>query len=255
LVMMGWDNHLGMMRLFPKQSIIGLTMPVITKRKRGRIPLTPAKPKSTRLDEAYERLGVTSAEVSKQPLISTIIKVLDGGSNKAIEYLRGSHEADARKFLDVYDSLPNSTRIILPIEAFSLAAGLTTRRVLELITGACFEQSANVAELISRSARPRLVKVAVDQALVPENFDERKLVLQHEGYAPIPKTQVVNVQGDVNTDNRIQSVSINELSAAEKTMSRINDRFNERIGIGPVVEMIPENVESNGEGENEEEER
>ena len=239
-------------------------MPKITKSKRPSIPKTLGKPRLDRISEAYERLGVSKDEVAKQPVITSTLTVLDPitkgkqssirGVDKAIEFLRGSHEADARKFLDVYDSIPNSTRIVLPIEAFAVASGLSTKRVLELVTGACFEQSANVAELISRSARPKLVGVAVKQALKSKNFDERKLVLQHEGYAPIPKTQVVNVSGDVNTDNRIQSVNVNEIGAPiEKSMSRINDRFNERLGIGPVVEveaepeLIPENVDSNEE--------
>lgn len=227
-------------------------MPKITKSRRSRIPLSSSKSKPTRLDEAYERLGVSKEEVSKQPVITSVLKSsLAKGTDSAIEYLRGSHESDSRKFLDVYDSIPNSVRIILPIEAFCIASGLTTRRVLELITGACFEQSANVAELISKAAKPKLVGVAVKAALKQKNFEDRKLILQHEGYAPIPKTQVVNVQGDVNTDNRIQSVSIGELASTEKTMSRINDRFNERLGIGPVTETEPilESVESNEENE------
>lgn len=215
-------------------------MPKITTRKRSRIPISTPKSRQSRVLEAYERLGITKEEVDKSPVITTVLKVLDGGTNSAISFLRSSHEPDARKFLDVYDSLPISVRTLLPIEAFCVAANLTTKRVLEVVTGSCFEQSANVAELISRSARPKLVGISVKQALKPKNFDERKMVLQHEGYAPVPKTQVVNVQGGVNTDNRIQSVSITELGGVEKEMARINDRFNERLGIGAVeaVEVV-----------------
>ncbi len=219
----------------------------LSSRKRAHIPCTPYKPRAQSILDAYERLGVTKDEVSKAPVISTVIKVLDGGVNKAIEFLRGSTETDARKFLDTYDSLPFSVRSLLPIEAFCLASGLTTKRVFELITGACFEQSANVAELISRSSRPKLVGVAVKQALKPKNFDERKLVLQHEGYAPIPKTQVINVGRDINTDNRIQSVSIGELSGVDAEMAKINNRFNERLIGSGATDEVEDEVESNEE--------
>lgn len=218
-------------------------MPRITSRKRAKIPKTQSKGKEQRLAEAYERLGVTREEVAKQPIITTVLKEGVGGVDKGIEYLRTSSEPDATKFLRVYDELPNSHRVILPIEAFALAANITTKRVLELITGACFEQSSSVAELISKSAKPKLVQVSVKAGMKLKNFEDRKMVLQHEGYAPLPKTQVVNVSGGVNTDNRIQSVSINELGGVEKAMSRVNDRFNDLLaakGITSLPEPQPQ---------------
>ncbi len=65
-----------------------------------------------------------------------------------------------------------------------------------------------------------------------KQWEDRKMIMQHEGYAPIPKTQVVNVQGDVNTDNRQQSVSIGSLNKIDTLMGEITDRFNERLSIG-----------------------
>jgi hypothetical protein len=56
---------------------------------------------------------------------------------------------------------------------------------------------------------------------------------QREGFAPIPKTQVINIGGDVNQDNSIGkgSVSVGALAAIHTDMGRITDRFNARLGV------------------------
>ncbi len=234
-------------------------MPKVTTRKRPRNPsVFPGKNKQTRLEEAYERLGVTSLDVETVPKITHILKELPAGQSKAkgtdraIEFLRGSGDADARKWLDVYDLIPAYERKILPFEAFCVACNLTTKRVLELVTGACFEQSTAAAILIAKAAHPTLVKKSISLAKQPGGWEDRKMLHQREGFAPIPKTQVVNVQGDVNTDNRtqtnLQNISIGELAGIEDNMGRIADRFNESLGIGEgshrKTHMIEGSVES-----------
>lgn len=203
----------------------------ITKRKRPIHPALPGKSKLTRVQEAYERLGITKEEMNAAPRITHILRELPGKLDRAIEFLRGSGEPDARKWLGVYDSVPVSYRKLLPFEAYCVAAGTTTRRMLEVVTGACFEQSDAVAALLSKTAKPAILQRSIKLAQKPKQWEDRKMIMQHEGYAPIPKTQVVNVQGDVSMDNRIQSINVGELSGIESKMSRIADRFNERMGV------------------------
>jgi hypothetical protein len=207
-------------------------VPRISTRTRPKIPAIPGKSHSTRIAEAYEKLGITENECNRLPKITHILRNLPGKVDQAIEFLRGSNESDAQKWLQVYDSLGISIRKLLPFEAFCAASGLSTKRVLELVTGACFEQSDAVAALLSKAAKPVILQKAIKLAVKPKQWEDRKMIMQHEGYAPIPKTQVVNVQGDVNTDNRQQSVSIGSLNKIDAIMGEITDRFNERLSIG-----------------------
>ena len=206
-------------------------MPRITRRKRPIHPTLPSKPKLTKLAEAYERIGVTEEEVNAAPKISHILRQLPGKCDQAIEFLRGSEDPDARKCLGVYDSVPVSVRKILQFESFCVASGVTTKRMLEVITGACFEQSTAAASLLAKASHPVILKKSIKFAKEPSGWEDRKMLHQREGFAPIPKTQVVNVQGNVNTDNRIQSVAIGELSGINTKMSKIADRFNEQLGV------------------------
>ncbi len=236
-------------------------MPKITKRSRPKIPAIPPKPHKTKVDEAYERLGVTKEEVELLPKVTHILKELPGKIDKAIEYLRGSDEPDARKWLQVYDSIPITTRKLLPFEAFCAGSGLTTKRVLELVTGACFEQSDTVAKLVSKAAKPELIKRAVKFGMKEHNDSDRKMVLQHEGYAPVPKTQIINadkidnsqhIDGSFNfTDNKQQiaaaTVNVNQLRPnLERVMGKISSKYNERLGIGDGTQ---ENVKQISDGD------
>lgn len=201
-------------------------------RKRTPIPLITGNPKPNPKLDTYERLGVTPDSVAILPQITPILKQLPGGTDQAVEYLRGSAEPDARKWLGVYDEVPPSMRTKVPFEAYCLAANLTTKRVLELVTGACFEQSTNAAILIAKANHPKVVKATVKSALGKRGEGDRKMLHLHEGFVPIPKTNIVSVRGDVNTDNRVQTVNVGELGGIESKMARITNRFNERLGMG-----------------------
>lgn len=206
----------------------------ITSRKRSVIPALPSKSHDELISETYERLGVAPSAISDLPIISHILKSIPGGQDKAVEYLRGSAEPDARKWLAVYDQIPISYRHLIPIEAYCLASGLTTKRVLELITGACFEQSDSAANLIAKASKPKIIEATVESAMMlgHEGAQDRKMMHLHEGFVPVPKTSVVNVQGNVIQDNRLQSISIGELGRLDNDMSRLEDKFNQRFGLG-----------------------
>jgi len=229
----------------------------VSSRKRARIPLAiPSKSHDELVAETYERLGVSPEAVAVLPRIAHILKDLPHGIDQAIEFLRGSADPDARKWLAIYDEVPPSYRNLVPVEAYCLAANLTTKRVLELVTGACFEQSDASASLLAKASKPAIIRATVDSALIPglHGTQDRKMMHLHEGFVPVPKTSVVNVHGDVRTDNRIQSISIGELSGIESQMAKIANRFNERMVGGEhdraessaVIDVSPE-LESNSE--------
>ena len=209
-----------------------------TSRKRVPVPSKPSKGIDTRREEAYERLGVSSADVLLLPQISPILGKLPGGIKKALQYLRGSEEPDARKFLSVYDALPESSRRLLPFEAFCQASGLKTKRLLEIVTGACFEQSASTSELLAAASHPDVVAATVRSAKNQEyGGADRKMLHLHAGFVPVPKSQTTIISGNgrqtnIQDNSKNLSISAGEVPAIEDRMARITNRFNtERLGL------------------------
>lgn len=210
-----------------------------TSRKRAPTPVKPARTASERLERAYEVLGVQQADVQALPQISHVLTKSFGKKyfTVTLEFLRGYADPDARTFLSTYDSIPETVRKLLPIEAFCLASALKPRRLLELVQGASFEQSTMSAELMSAAANPDIIKATIRNAKSYQGAADRKLLLQHSGFAPMPKNNVTNVfgggkivGGDDNSKNL--SISVGAVNQIEDKMARITNRFNvERLGL------------------------
>lgn len=215
----------------------------ISKRTRPRIPAIPGKSRSTKEAEAYERLGVTKEDVDKLPKITHIIKKsFPKHIDQAIEYLRGADNDEARKWLKVYDEIPASARKLLPFEAYCLAANIPTKRMLGIIIESCSEQEDHATALLSKAAKPKILQAAVKNATgkSKEALEDRKMILQHEGYAPMPKTQVINMtNSSIYEDSRNQTanISIGELAGFDKKMALIENKMSERMGLVGEVEV------------------
>lgn len=213
----------------------------ISSRIKSKVPSTrtPERNQATRRSAAYEILGVKEADVSLVPTITPILNSIPGKISKAVEFLRGSDNPDAKKFLKVYDLLSPTQRSLLPFEAFILASGLTSKKVLGVITEACFEQSSTASSLIAAASHPNVVKVTVASALNPAfGGKDRDMLHKHAGFVPTPKnsTMIVSGQGRVqigdNQDNSSHlSIGVGELNRIEGGLGRIADRFNTKLGI------------------------
>jgi len=146
-------------------------------------------------DQAYERLGVTPEKVAAVPQISHLLRKLDGGKSAAINLLRGSENPDARRFLEVYQDAPMTSRALLSIEAFCIAANVPTYRLMGIVVEEAIRQGTLCSALIAASYLPRVVKKAAEMALTDAGVGDRKMLLQATGFLPVPNgtTTIVSV--------------------------------------------------------------
>lgn len=229
-------------------------MTPVVARKRVRQPLQRSVTKEEKLAKAYHNLGITQQQVIDTPKITHILAKLPGprghsGISAAIEFLRGTDDDLIRKFLSLWDDMPPSIHDQLPFEAFCLATGITTKRMLEIITGACFEQSDAAVKLVAAAAHPAVVRATVNAAMYPDGYQDRKMLHLNKGFLPVSKNQTTilsgharqtNLQINDNSDNSDNSTNngqrvtyaIGEVVGIEKKQERIADRFNERLGMG-----------------------
>lgn len=114
--------------------------------------------------EARIRLGITLDQLKGVAAITPILKMATGGAKACIESLRGDDAPDAAIFLDKWDSLSPTDQKLLSIEEVCVAAGLTTRRLLEVITGAIMTQGDFAGKIIVASAKPDVIKRMVKEA-------------------------------------------------------------------------------------------
>jgi hypothetical protein len=190
------------------------------------------KPKRTNgalLAQAYAILGVTPVDVALVPRIEHLFRGL-GGKQKVFEYLAGSEEKEARAIVELRSKVSHEQARVLPFEAFCVAAGITTKRMIGLIQEEVFTQSRVAASILKDSSIPHIVECTVRQAKTIAGTQEKRMLLQSGGVLPLPKTVVMPVNGNVLVDQR-QNTQVNQfavLPPVESTVQRISDRFNER---------------------------
>lgn len=119
-----------------------------------------------------EKLGVVEAQLEGVPKLLPRIKEAVGTLAEAISIIEGDDNPDSIAFMAKWNSLTVRDKRYVHIEDVIIAAGLTTRRFMELLAGASFEHSASVSKIfVSRSQLKVLqatVKAATDQEIKDE---------------------------------------------------------------------------------------
>lgn len=177
-------------------------------------------------DSLYVMLEVTPEQVAAAPQISHILKksnVLD----ELIDFLRGSVEPIAKAFLSRYDSLSAQHQKIAPVEAICVSAGVETGKFIGVVMEAVFAQTRLASELMAAAAQPDVVQATLEAALVAgrDGVADRKMIHQHSGFLPIPKTQIVSMPG-ARIDARTQTAQTVVLPQVESDVKKMSDRFN-----------------------------
>ena len=95
-------------------------------------PKFKSRPKRSRSAEALSRLRGRwqmehegeEWEAEDEPLITPMLKAVDGGVGHVLTALRSHDDDDARSFCELYDSLTASDKCSLSIEQIAFASGL-----------------------------------------------------------------------------------------------------------------------------------
>jgi len=193
--------------------------------------------------EGLIRLGVTWDVVRAAPAITQQLRLISRtvrGSSKDHRapygpggdvytswpnYLAASDLPDARKVRDAYYAIPRYQRTRLPIEAFCVAAGVSTLTILEILTAVIVRQGTQASQIIAAVNHPRVVEKTVEMALTDEGIEDRKVLHTHTGFLPRSsgaKTSIVVTQ---NASANAQAASV-AAPPPEQTIRRLADRFN-----------------------------
>jgi hypothetical protein len=199
--------------------------------------------------DAYTRLGVKEADVLAAPRVTPALRQIarqlqrvamqkDPANPNAAKlaiasfpvspyyYLHATSEPDAVKVLAAYYSIPAYLRRPLPVEAFCLAAGVPTNRVLEIVVATATRLGAQASDLIAAVAHPRVVEKTIEMALTDDGHRDRETLHKHAAFLPRPAGQSVRVNVTQNTQATAQATVV-AAPPPEQTIRRLVDRFND----------------------------
>jgi hypothetical protein len=145
---------------------------------------------------AYRRLGIDPKDVQRTPFFRTDLRRIarllnrprpkddpDDARVRPFELLGFSDDSEARKVLDVYLSVPQSYRRLLPLEAFCHAAGVSPWRILEVIAAVAVRQGTQSSAIVASLLHVRVVQKTVEKAL-QGGLSERLMLHKAVGFVP-----------------------------------------------------------------------
>jgi hypothetical protein len=121
-------------------------------------------------------------------------RYVEGGRATVLSYIQlaaMNGNDSALTFWHVYADLTPSDQAIVSLDDLCAASGIAPKAILMAIAASGFDAGCDIANLVAAHLHPKVVQASVDAALTPEGIEDRKLLLQHAGFIPVPKGQSI----------------------------------------------------------------
>lgn len=164
----------------------------------------------TTKQEALARLGVTPDQLKGAMTITPLLKQANGGIKACIEALRADDSPDADIFLTKWDSLSETDQKFVSVEAVAIAAGLTPRRLGEVVVGALMTQGDFAAKIIVASSKPDIIKRMAKEAKTALGEKDRENFLRGKDVDWFVPTKGISIDA---SDRRIQNNNLLQSAA------------------------------------------
>lgn len=184
-------------------------------RKAERVELAPfgLLRERARVDLGLKEHPVTNvADVLEKAGITTI---------QCIDFIRNSPRDEVAKLIHSSRSVHIDDLSSTPIDYLMAHSKIDAQTMIEMLAGAMMTQGANVATMLVALSHPDVMKKAIDYAKTPEGFQDRRMVLQIAGSAPIPKTAITNLTVKGNMNTQINNGSVPKLEDVTRNVDQI----------------------------------
>lgn len=182
-------------------------------------------------NQAWEWIGIPKESLKGATRLSQALKKL-GEKKEILNLLRRSDAPEAKKVLSLVDSAPAKKFVeVLPLEAFCMASGVSTKKFFAVVAEVVFEESQNEAALLAALGTPEVVSATVAAALAPGGTREREMILKHARIVPVPKTSITTFIGNPSIDASQKVAMV--MPVAEDGVKRMSEKFNRDITGGP----------------------
>ena len=153
-------------------------------------------------------------EPEKEPIITPMLKGVEGGIRHVLEALRAHDDDDAQAFIDAYDSPHRYRRHCLSIGSRCFSAGIGSLRLAEVAQTALFLYGTMKTKMLLSSAMPKVmkatIKAATDEVPITADTMEGRIVVGHSngdikamemfhkmsGLMPLPKGAQIAIQNN-----------------------------------------------------------
>ncbi len=133
-------------------------------------------------------------EPETEPIVTPMLRSVDGGVEHCIQALRAHDDEDARSFVEVWDRCTMTDRKHLCVEEIAHAAGVGSLRLAEVVQSALFLYGNMQTQMMLSAGLPQIVATSIKQAKMPKGYADREWMLKAGKILPIPKGSQTAIQ-------------------------------------------------------------
>ncbi len=150
-----------------------------------------------RLENKYKPEREDDWEPEKEPVVTPMLKAVEGGIPRVLEALRAHDDDDSRAFLEVYEQCGAKDQQYLPLEYIAHAAGIGSLRLAEVAQTALFLHGQMKTKMILAAGLPAVVEKSLKMAKTSKGLADREWMLKAGNVLPMPKGAQIAIQTNV----------------------------------------------------------
>ena len=185
------------------------------------------------------RLGITDLQMKGVPEITKRVQEGVGSVKEAIAILSGDDAPDSLSFIEKWNSLSPSDQKQVHLEEVVIASGLSTRRFMEILAGACFEHSASVGKIFTAASQLKVLKSTVKSATTKGDVKAQEIFHKITGALATPKGSNFTFNQQITAKSDEPTVERQPLQTMDSWLLEIDDIRKPKQLKAPAEPLIP----------------
>lgn len=123
-------------------------------------------------------------------------RYIEGGRTTVLSYIQlaaMNGNDSAMTWWHVFEKLSKYEQSQVSYDDVCAASGISPKHILMAIAGAGYDANCDIANLLSSHLHPAVVAASAKAALKADGIEDRKLLMQHQGFIPVPKGMSINI--------------------------------------------------------------
>jgi hypothetical protein len=152
------------------------------------------------LKEKATKLGLPTLPGNGSITMAT--RYIEGGRATVLGYIQlaaMNGNDSAMLWWHAYEGLSKYEQSVVSYDDVCAASGISPKLILMAIAGAGFDANCDIANLLASHLHPRVVEASGKEAITPRGIEDRKLLMQHQGFIPVPKGTTINISSSAHS--------------------------------------------------------
>ena len=152
-------------------------------------------------------------------------RYVEGGRATVLSYIQlaaMNGNDSALTFWHVYEGLSAYEKGVVSFDDICASANIKPKAILMAVAASGFDAGCDIANLVAAHVHPKVVDASIKAALKTDGIEDRRMLLQHAGFIPVPKGTSITVNASSHAVAQAHSAAVSS-SSVPSFLDDVND--------------------------------